>query len=215
MDRRLLDYTPVLETFGSDEFEREAERSADAESSPFDVSEEYALAAELLEVYRVADLEKFLSKLISRAGADGQRLAGSPVARVLVGLLMKAASVILQPIRRSVRALPGLAAPVWRPDPRLISEAGRTFGLELEGLSPEDKEFALARQFVRFASEAVRAASRLAGEPRSVANAALRRAARRFAPGLLARLGARLRTPPLAASGHWVRRNGQIVVLAC
>jgi hypothetical protein len=215
MDRRLLDYTPVLETFGSHQFEREAERSTDAESAPLDESDEYALAAELLEVYREADLEKFLFKLISRAGADGQRLARSPVARVLVGLLRKAAGVILRPIRRSVPPLSGPAAPVWRTDPLLISEAGRAFGLELEGLSPEDKEFALARQFVRFASEAVRTASRLKGEPRAVAHSALRRAARRFAPGLLARLGAPLGAQAAAATGRWVRRDGHIVVLAC
>ena len=33
--------------------------------------------------------------------------------------------------------------------------AGRAFGLELEGLSPEDRELAAAKRFVRFASEAV------------------------------------------------------------
>ncbi|MET0983033.1 MAG: hypothetical protein ABWY02_13100 [Telluria sp.] len=215
MDRRLLDYTPVLETFGSHEFEREAERTTDAESAPLDVSEEFALAAELLEISHEADLEKFLFKLISRAGADGQRLARSPVARELVGLLGQAARVILLPIRRSLRALPGLAAPTWRPDPRLISEAGGMFGLELEGLSPEDKEFALARQFVRFASEAVRTASRLIGEPRAVANAGVRGAARRFAPGLLARIGPPQGARPAATAGRWVRRDGQVVVLDC
>lgn len=211
MDQRLLDYTPVLEAFGSHEFEREAERSTDAESAPLEVSEEFALAAELLEVSGKANLDRFLFKLISRAGADGRRLARSEVAGELVGLLRQAACLILRPLRSSVRALPGLAAPVWRPDPRLISEAGGLFGLELEGLSPEDKEFALARQYVRFASEAVRTASRLKGEPRAVAHSALRRAARRFAPGLLARL----RAQPAATAGRWVRRDGHIVVLAC
>lgn len=215
MDQRLLDYTPVLETFGSHEFEREAERSTDAESAPLDVSEEFALAAELLEVSREADLDRFLLKLIGRAGADGQRLARSPVAGELVVLLRQAAHMILRPIHRSVRALPGLAAPMWRPDPRLISEAGEMFGLELEGLSPEDKEFALARQFVRFASEAVRTASRLLGAPRAAAGAAVHRAARRFAPGLLARLGRLPGTPGTATAGRWVRRDGRIVVLGC
>ena len=216
MDQRLLDYTPVLETFGSQEFEREAERSTDAESSPFDVTEEFSLAAELLEVGREADLERYLFKLIGRAGAGagGERLARSPVAGELAGLLRQAAHTILRPIHRSMRALPGLAAPVWRPDPRLISEAGGMFGLELEGLSPEDKEFALARQFVRFASEAVRSAGRRMEEPRLAAKAGVRRAARRFAPGLLARL-----PPPggatAATAGRWVRRDGQIVVLGC
>lgn len=223
MDQRLLHYTPVLETFGSDEFEREAERSLDSESAPFDASEELSLAAELLEVSREADLEKFLFKLIGRAGADGQRLARSPVARELVDLLRQAAHMILRPIRRSMRALPGLAAPVWRPDPRLVSEAGGMFGLELEGLSPEDKEFALARQFVRFASEAVRTASRRIGAPRAVAREGVHEAARRFAPGLLARLrppqgaqqGAQQAANPAAATGRWVRRDGQIVILDC
>ena len=213
MDRRLLDYTPVLETFGSDEFERDAERTLDTESAPLDINDEFALAAELLDIDSEAELEKFLFTLIGRAGADGQRLARSPVARELVGLLRQAAYMILRPIRRSMRALPGLAAPVWRPDPRLISEAGGVFGLELEGLSPEDKEFALARQFVRFASEAVRIASRLAGAPRVVARAGLHAAARRFAPGLLARLRPPRALRPGAAGGRWLRRNGQIVVL--
>jgi hypothetical protein len=215
MDRRLLDYTPVLETFGSHEFEREAERSLDAESAPLDVNDEFALAAELLEISSEAGLDKFLFTLIGRAGADGQRLARSPVARELVGLLRQAAHMILRPIRRSMRALPGLAAPVWRPDPRLISEAGGMFGLELEGLSPEDKEFALARQFVRFASEAVRTASRFMGAPRAVADAGLQGAARRFAPGLLARLRPPRATPPGAAAGRWARRGRHIVVLDC
>jgi hypothetical protein len=219
MDKRLLDYTPVLETFGAHEFERDAERTMDAESAPLDATEEFSLAAELLEVNHEAKLDRFLFKLISRAGADGRRLARSPVARVLVGQLRQAACMILRPIHLSVRALPGLAAPVWRPDPRLVSEAGGMFGLELEGLSPEDKEFALARQFVRFASEAVRSASRLEGEPRAVANTAVRRAARRFAPGLLARLGARqgtgAGTGAATTTGRWVRQDGQIVVLAC
>ncbi|MFC0253886.1 hypothetical protein [Massilia consociata] len=214
MDRRLLDYTPVLETFGSDEFEREAERSTDAESAPLDVSEEFSLAAELLEVSRQADLDRFLFKLIGRAGA-GKRLARSPVAGELAVLLRKAARMTLRPIHRSVCWLPGLAAPVWRPDPRLVSEAGEMFGLELEGLSPEDKEFALARQFVRFASEAVRTAGRRIGEPRAVASAGLRGAARRFAPGLLARLGPAQGAGPVPTAGRWVRRDGQIIVLGC
>lgn len=215
MDQRLLDYTPVLETFGGHAFEREAERSTDAESAPLDVNDEFALAAELLEVSREEELDRFLFRLIGRAGANGQRLARSPVAGELSVLLRQAARMILRPIRRSMRALPGIAAPVWHPDPRLIADAGEMFGLELEGLSPEDKEFALARQFVRFASEAARSAGRHTGDPGTVAKAGLQGAARRFAPGLLKRISPAGASPAAPSTGRWVRRNGQIVVLAC
>ena len=39
---------------------------------------------------------------------------------------------------------------------KLCTRAARIFGLELEGLSPDDKEFELAQHFIRFAADAVR-----------------------------------------------------------
>lgn len=209
MDRRLLDYTPVLETFGSSEFEREAARDVVAEAAPLGATDEFSLAADLLEVRSEAGLQRFLFKLIGHTGSDAGRLVRSPTGRALVDLLQQAARLVLLPIR-STRTVPGRRAVAGRQPPRRIVETGEMFGLELEGLSPEDKEFALARQFVRLASEAARTARQLTGEPRAAAEAALQRAARRHAPGLLARM-----RPPADRTGRWIRRAGQIIVLGC
>ena len=85
-------------------------------------------------------------------------------------------------------------------------------GLELEGLSPEDQEFEVARRFVRFAGEASRQAA--AAPPTApadeVVQAALQRAAQRYAPGLSAGMTRGGRTK---GSGRWVRRGRSIVVL--
>ena len=89
--------------------------------------------------------------------------------------------------------------------------AGSALGLELEGLSQEDREFEAAKQFVRFASDAVKnAANRL--PPRSDRRRAIRHeiAARRFAPGSAARPGiehASRGAPAPAAAGCAAGRN--------
>jgi hypothetical protein len=90
-------------------------------------------------------------------------------------------------------------------------------GLELEGLSQEDREFEAARRFVRFASEAVKnAAATDAADPVAAAQSATAAAARRFAPGLL---NLRQMAPSFpashAASGQWVRQGRNILVLDC
>jgi hypothetical protein len=53
-------------------------------------------------------------------------------------------------------------------------------------LSQEDREFEAAKQFVRFASEAMKnAASAPGGNPVAIARSAVAAAAQRYAPGLL------------------------------
>lgn len=62
------------------------------------------------------------------------------------------------------------------------------FELELEGLSNEDREFEVARRFVRFASDATRRASSAAAagaSPKAAVGNALKQAAYNHAPGLL------------------------------
>jgi hypothetical protein len=64
--------------------------------------------------------------------------------------------------------------------------AGNLFEMELEGLSQEDREFEAAKQFVRFASEAVKnASSAPGGNPVAIARSAVAAAAQNHAPGLL------------------------------
>lgn len=204
MDRRLLDYTPMLETFGSEVFEREAERAAQAEAPAFDEGSEMALAAELLSVRGEGALQSFLTQVITRAG--GARLAGAPLRLALVRLLKRAALPVVLPLCRSaaLAAVPGSGG-----NQGGLARAAQIFGLELEGLSPEDKEFELARQFVRFAGKAAASAARLKGTPETVAAAAVRDAAHEAAPGLLRRIGAPRQ------HGRWVRRGSQIVVIDC
>lgn len=65
-------------------------------------------------------------------------------------------------------------------------KAARLFGLELEGLSPEDKEFELALHFTRFAIDAVRNALAAPGDDATArVQSGLAQSARRHAPGLL------------------------------
>jgi hypothetical protein len=67
-----------------------------------------------------------------------------------------------------------------------MANAARLFGLELEGLSPEDAEFELAKRFVCLAATAVRhiTASPPSAQAETVALRTVARAARDEAPGL-------------------------------
>lgn len=137
-------------------------------------ADEMALAAELLDHVDEGELEGYLVELIDRAG----RTANRPVRRALAAILGRTARTLL----------PRTGAPP-------LKSAGRVFGLELEGLSPEDQSFEVARHFLRFASEAARRAGRSAGaaSPHAAAMHAVASAARTLAPGLL----------PGRRQGHW------------
>jgi hypothetical protein len=79
------------------------------------------------------------------------------------------------------------------------------FELELEGLSNEDKEFEMARAYVRFANNAVRRAAsnpNFRNQPRRVARNATIGAARQFAPGLLKRSPGGRQTPGRPGAGR-------------
>jgi hypothetical protein len=207
MDRRLLDYAPVLETFGSSEFERDAGRSRQVVATPLDDTTEFAMAAELLGVTSVPQLNYFLADVITRAGAHGKRFVATPSALALVDILARVAQPILRQIRHG-----GIAGPVSGAAgvQRGIERAARLFGLELEGLSPEDKEFALARQFVRMVGQAGSNIGRLRGAAQDVAARALRDAAREYGPGLLKQLDVQA-----GRHGRWIRQGNRIVILDC
>jgi hypothetical protein len=196
MDRRLLEYMPLLEALGSSEFERDAGRTAVDQASPFNHGTELALAAELLAITSEAELDRMLATLVASAGAGP---AHTPAARSLVAQLKLAARPVLQPLR-------GIAC--GTASRRSIQRAAQVFGLELEGLSPEDQEFELALQFVRFAGAAARNASRGDGAPAAVAAKALQGAARASAPGLLPKMKTRL-----PQQGRWIRTGNRIALL--
>jgi hypothetical protein len=223
MDRRLLDYSPESETFEAGaiaQSESEWPGGTSAEEEVFGELEEMELAANLLEVGSEAELDRFLGNLISRVGRAAGSVARSPTGQAVAGILKDAAKRALPTIGRAIeQRLDGAAGAGV--SAQVVKAAGQYLGLELEGLSPEDQEFEAAKSFVRFAGEAAKNAVRA---PAGIApEAAVMQAARRYAPGLLrpgrlsngpdprsANPGARF-IP--AASGRWVRRGANIVVV--
>ena len=219
-----LDRTQNL--FGSDNQEMEYEYDGHSEyegegEGAFDEAEEMELAAELLEVSDEYELEQFLGGLLKKAkkGAGGALKSG--VGQQLGGLLKSAAKAALPVVGNALA--PGVGGVV-------ASGLGSAFGLELEGLSPQDQEFEEARRFVRMAGDAVKAA---AGAPPNVspqraAQQAVIKAAQKYAPGLLrhasgngkwqSEVGRRPRPAGDRGgggggrSGRWVRQGNSIVL---
>jgi hypothetical protein len=174
---------------------------------PFSEAEEMELAAELLGVSNEAELDQFLGNVFRRAVSGLGAVIRSPVGQVLGGTLKNIARQALPVAGAALGNLivPGAGGLVGG---KLASAAGRMFGLELEGLSPEDQEFEVARRYVRLAGEAARQAAMAPPQapPQAVVQRAIAAAAQQYAPGLVA--GGR----PGRRSGVW-RRMGRTIVL--
>jgi hypothetical protein len=218
----------------ADSFEFNDESEFDQESEeelPLDEVEEMELAAQLLEITTEEELDQFLGSLFKKVWR-GVKKIGKP----LGGLLKKVAKVALP--------IAGTAAGTFFGGPvggmiggKLASGATKLFGLELEGMSPEDQEFEVARRFVRLAASAAKNAQKVppgAASPKAAKRAVIK-AARRHAPGLLRRRrggGGRLgkdtqepdtdgadndmTTPGSQRSyGRWIRRGRQVIIFNC
>jgi hypothetical protein len=203
--------------------EMEQEGGYDESEAAFSAAEEMELAAELLTVSDEAELEQFLGKLIKKAWSGVKKFAGSPTGRALGGLLKGAAKKALPVVGRAVGSYIGGPAG-GAAGARLASSAGRIFGLEFEGMSPEDMEFETARRFVRFAGSAAQKATTAprSTPPVKIAKAALTAAARAHAPGLLrpgilpSGAGRPLASHPSRfrrRTGRWIRRGTNLIVL--
>jgi len=188
------------------------------ETGPLGEAEELEAAATLLEVRDEAELEQFLGNLFKRAVGVASDFAKSPTGKALGGIVKKAAKSALPVVGKGVG---GWLKPSWAgPGERVGKAAGDLLGLELEGLSGEDREFETARALVRFADDATRkAAGAPAGAPpAAVARQAALAAARTHAPGLVNALGAGAPGAggePAAAgsrSGRWHRQGDAIVI---
>lgn len=201
MDKRLLDYRPEMEYLPQPRLV--AGRGAG--------EDELMFAATLLEVAGEDELDGYFDDMITALGRSGRIAPGTPAGQSLRRALSGAARIVLAP-RNGGPASPG--APV-RPLIEMLgrdggadlkARAARVFGIELEGMSPEDKEFELARRFVGFAADAIRRAD-AATPGRAGLETALQQAARQHAPGLL-RCAAR-------QSGRWRREGSRIIVSDC
>jgi len=161
---------------GQYEFDQEA----------FDEVEEMELAANLLEITDEAELDQFIGKMFKGVGKFFKRGIGSKLGGLLKGVIKTALPAVGGALGSFVA--PGVGTALGA---KLGSAAGGLFGLEMEGLSPQDQEYEVARRFVRFARSAASKAKQLQHQfpPDSAARKALMDAARKHAPGLLQALG--------------------------
>jgi len=179
--------------------------------TPLHENLEIELATELLEVGSEYELEQFLGNLLSKVGGAVGNFVRSDTGRALGGILKNAAKQALPVLGRGIGQMisSGRGGDLGASAGRL---AGQALGLELEGLSQEDREFETARQLVRLAAAAVRRATAVpTGDPMSVARRAFAGAARVYAPGLLQRLPGRS-SGIWPRGGRWIRRGRMIVL---
>lgn len=195
----LTEYNPQMEGYEFGEYEMSA--------GVFNEQQEMELAAELLEVSNEQELEQFLGSLISSAGKALGGIVRGPIGKTLGGALKGIAKTALPIAGGALGTFFG--GPVGTAiGGQLGSMAGSALGLETEGLSAEDREFEVARQFVRMAGDAVKNALEAPpnADPHAIAQAAVG-GATQGAPGFLEGRG-----PAASRSGRWIRRGGKIVL---
>jgi hypothetical protein len=189
----------------------------------FNEGEQMELAAELLEVRDEQELNQFLGNLIRKASGLLGKAVNSPLGQSLGGILKSSAkNAALQAVPVISNAIGGRVGGKLGSS---IAQGLTSFGTsmlnqEYEALNQEDREFEGARQFVQLAANTVRnAVSAPPGaDPRSIARAAIVRAARSVAPGLLQVGGAAGFAPGSGVaggsgrSGVWYRRGNKIVL---
>jgi hypothetical protein len=204
--------------FGESEFL--AFGKTDGESafeSPFREAEELALVAELLSITNEAELDQFLGKLV-RGAWRGIKKVGR-----FVGKIAKPLGGVLKGVAKAALPFVGGALGSFIPIPGVGTALGSALGgalsraLEMEfgELSRQEQEFEMARRFVRLAGTAARRAALAPtdGDEQEILETALMDAARRHLPSPLRIPGLPSRLAGHAASGRWVRRGNDIVVL--
>ena len=221
IDRTQLEWSAgetAYETFPEVYGETNGEYGATYGEGPFSEADEMELAAQMLEVTDEAELDQFLGGLLSKATKAVGGFLKSPVGRSLGGMLKGVAKKALPMVGGALGSfipIPGVGTALGS---ALGQAAGSMFGLELEGMSPEDQEFEVARRFVRLAGTAAQQAAQTppSTPPAAAAQAALAAAAQQHAPGLVG--GAVAPTGPVAPgavgrTGRWVRRGRKIIIL--
>ena len=223
IDRTQTEYFGELDEFAPEQFEYNFEGASGGES-PFNEADEMALAGELLGISDEAELDQFLGSIFKKI-----KKVASSVVKPLGGMLKGIAKKALPFVGGALGSIvPGVGTAIGT---AVGGAASQLFELELEGLSPEDQEFELARRFVRLAGAAAKQAGIIPPgfDPRAAAKQALAAAAKKYAPGLFSLLGETGSTPGLGAngstgstgaptasrsarSGRWVRRGRNIII---
>lgn len=181
-----------------------------------EVSEE-TLAYEFVGLQSEDEIDRFLGKLVRRAARGVRNFANSSVGKAIGGVLKKAAKHALPLVGRAAGTFIGgpLGGQIGS---KLGSFAGQALGLELQGLSAEDRDLEISRRFVQFATDAARTAAHApaGASPVEVARGAAVSAARKYYPGLLRPTpqgrGGAAAAAGGGARGTWVRRGRSIIV---
>jgi hypothetical protein len=182
-------------------------------------AQEMALAAEVLEISSEEELGQFLKGLWDRtASTTGAAWRSDAVQKDLLPAVRKVAKVALPIV---TKAITDRYAPGWgtTAGAAMALTAGQLLEAELEGLSGEDREFEIARSFVRFTDDAMQRAARAPAHVPSpaVAEVAISQSVGEHLPGLVPFLPQLLSDEPDSgepngASGRWVRQGSSIVI---
>ncbi|MCO6488576.1 MAG: hypothetical protein J5I98_09180 [Phaeodactylibacter sp.] len=214
-----------------DEFDYEAS------GGPFTPEEEAELAFELLSISNQQEEEEFFKKLFRKA-AKGARWLGRRIKKgakkvsryAYKRIKNKLKSVIGRRLKMIRRLAPYIGGAFGGPigakiGGNLSGYASKVFKMELEGLSPEDQEFEIAKRIVRFGGAAARNSWKNAGRmpTEQAIRIGFRKAARKYAPGLLKPIrrkksvtGRRRKPSPYTGrypSGKWYRKGNRIVLV--
>jgi hypothetical protein len=218
-------YAGEHESDGEYQFEEEAGVEGESDSEAvFDELEEMEQAASLLEVQDEEELDHFLGGLIAKAKKKLGSYLPPGVQKALAGALKKVARTALPKVGAAVGNLvvPGLGGVVGA---GVASNAGKMFGLELEGMSYEDQQFEVARRIVGLSAQATKTAAQgsSAAPPPQAAKDAVLQAATTHAPGLATGSAAprhsgtgptgRPGRGPRLRSGRWFRRGHRIILV--
>ncbi|KQU74607.1 MULTISPECIES: hypothetical protein [unclassified Rhizobacter] len=189
---------------GEGEYEGEFEYEGEGEAgSPFSEAEEIALAAELLSVSSEAELEQFLGKLWKGV----KKVAGtvSKIAKPFSGVLKAVAKKALPFVGGALGSLipiPGVGTALGT---ALGSAVSSALEMEFEGLELEDREFEMARRFVRIAGTAAQQATDSTAPAEF--EAAVAAAAQQHLPHFSGRA-----LPGRPLGGRWTRRGAALVL---
>jgi hypothetical protein len=207
-------YEGPYESEGEGEYESEAEAEGSYETEgewegPFSEAEEIALAAELLSVSSEAELEEFLGKLWK-----GIKKVGS-----FVGKIAKPFSGVLKAVAKKALPFVGGALGSLIPIPGVGTAVGSALGgalskaleMELGELELEDREFEMARRFVRIAGTAAQQLAQAAptADPEAEVAAALSSAAQQQ----LRHFETPKRHAGPRTAGRWFRKGRNLVVV--
>jgi hypothetical protein len=218
------EYEMYPETYG--ETYGEFESSYGEISGPLGEAEEMELAAEFQEISNEQELDRFIGNLFKKATRFVGKMLPPGVGKSLGGMVKGLAKQILPVAGAALGnlALPGIGGMVGGQAASAVSQA---LGLELEGLSPEDQEFEIARGYVRLVSDAAQEAANIPPTvpPQVAAKQAMQTAAEKHAPGLIAGTPGQVSMPAqqmagqprnnrgTRRSGRWVRTGRRLIIL--